>query len=290
MNVLAFGEVLWDKICGKEYIGGAPFNFTAHCKKMGANSYLFSAIGNDSLGRKTMEIIKEKGMCIDFIKIVNKPTCVVKVSFNSNNSPYYNFPEMVSWDYMDINESEIASINKLSFDFFYFGTLSQRSSTSSRTIIKLLNKCNFKNIFLDMNLRDKYYSKDKIEYSLKKCNILKINNEEAYEIKRILKINASKYKKFANIILRDFDIKIICITAGEKGAYISDKNDFIYCPGCKTIVKDTIGSGDAFSAALITKIYEGLSLKDACEYANKVGALVSSSNGAVPEYDIKSNF
>lgn len=290
MKVLGFGEVLWDEIEGERYIGGASFNFTAHSRKLGADSYLFSSVGNDVIGKKTLDIVKEKDVKADFIKIVSKPTCVVKVLLNENGLPRYTFPKLVSWDYIEIDESDITCINKLNFDYFYFGTLEQRSATSFKTLKTIFNRCRFKSIFFDMNLRSTYYSKDKIEYAFEKCNILKISDEEVKKINKLLKFNVSEYKKLANIILKEFDIEIICITAGENGAYISNKKDFIYCPGYKIVVKDTIGSGDAFSAALITQLYKGIDIKNSCDFANKIDAIVASLDGAIPDYSIKDYF
>lgn len=97
----------------------------------------------------------------------------------------------------------------------------------------------------------------------------------------------SEYKKRANIILKEFNIEIVCITVSENGAYISNKEDFTYCPGYKIIVKDTVGSGDAFSAALMTKLHEGLSIEDSCSFANRLGVLVASMEVVIPDYNIK---
>lgn len=287
MKILALGEVLWDRIKGKMYIGGAPFNSAAYCKKLGADSYLFTAIGDDSLGKKILNIFKEKEIKTNFVKIISKPTCVVGVFFDEDGSPQYNFPESVSWDYIKICESDINFINKLNFDYFYFGSLAQRKDITFNSFKVLLDRCKFKKVFFDLNLRFPYYSKDKIKYSLSKCNILKVNDDEAKTICKMFKFRTNDYKELTSVLLKKFNIEIMCITLGGKGAYISNKKEFIYCQSYKTIVRDTVGSGDAFTAALMTKLYEGLSIKDSCDFANRIGALVASMNGAIPEYNIK---
>ena len=58
MKVLSFGEVLWDVYTDGAVLGGAPLNFAAHTSIQGAESYLISAVGNDELGRKTLEEVK----------------------------------------------------------------------------------------------------------------------------------------------------------------------------------------------------------------------------------------
>ena len=285
LKVLGFGEVLWDKINGKLIIGGTIFNLIAHCKKMGSDSYLISSIGNDKLGIKTKSVIKEKGIKTDFINIVDKSTCVVKVDTDNNYEPSYRLSDSTSWDFIDINESDIELINKIQFDYFCFGTLGQRSLKNTKSLKNIFDNCNFDNIFCDINLRLNYYDKSRIEYSLERCNILKMNWEEAGILKNMLGLKNNEYGNFLKKLSSEFNIDIICITKGGSGADIYSKNDLIHCPGYKVKVKDTVGSGDAFSAALITKIYNKSSLKDACEYACKIGAVIASKRGAVPSYN-----
>ncbi len=87
-------------------------------------------------------------------------------------------------------------------------------------------------------------------------------------------------------IRKEFDIKIICITKGKLGACISSEEGFEYCPGYKVKVVDTVGAGDAFSAALICKHHLKFSKRDACGFASKLGAFIASQRGAVPCYSL----
>ncbi len=56
--------------------------------------------------------------------------------------------------------------------------------------------------------------------------------------------------------------------------------------GYSVPVADTVGAGDAFSAALLYKHFEDTSPKNACDFACRLGAFVASQRGAVPEYSI----
>ena len=85
---------------------------------------------------------------------------------------------------------------------------------------------------------------------------------------------------------KEFDIKIICITKGRLGACISSEEGFEHCPGYKVKVVDTVGAGDAFSAALLYKHHLNFSKKDACDFACKLGAFIASRRGAVPYYSL----
>ena len=140
--------------------------------------------------------------------------------------------------------------------------------------------------FFDMNLRLHYYDKEKLEYSMEKSDILKMNSEETEIVKRMFGFNEKDYEELSSRIRKEFNIRIVCITKGETGAYISSEDGFSFCPGYKVKVVNTCGAGDAFSAALITELYSGSSQKDACDFACKFGALIASRRGAVPDYSV----
>lgn len=286
MKVLGFGEVLWDKIENKLSIGGTVFNFIAHCKKLGAETYFISAVGNDDLGKKTLSIIRSKGIHDDLIKTVDASTCIVKVSVDKSGAPSYYLDDFTSWDSITIKDSDLHLINEMEFDYFCFGTLAQRSTINVKSLKTIFDNCNFKNIFYDINIRLHHYNKSKIEYSMQKCDILKMNRDELKEVKRLFGFKEKDYKVLTNKIHKEFNISIVCITEGESGAYISSRNNFIFCPGYKVNVNDTVGAGDAFSAALITRLYEGYSIKGACDFACRMGAVVASLRGAIPDYNL----
>lgn len=97
----------------------------------------------------------------------------------------------------------------------------------------------------------------------------------------------SEYKKRANIILKEFDTEIICITVSENEAYISNKEDFTYCPGYKIIVKDIVEFGYSFSVVYRTKLYKGIPIKNSCDFEDKIGVIVALLEGVIPDYNIK---
>ena len=62
MNVLSFGEILWDTYPTEKHVGGAPLNFSAHFVKMGGEAFLLSAVGEDDLGSDALSFLKEHGV------------------------------------------------------------------------------------------------------------------------------------------------------------------------------------------------------------------------------------
>lgn len=88
-KILAFGEVLWDIVGNKAYIGGAPFNLASHCSKIGLQSYLISAVGRDFLATSTLNCIDDSGIHNDFICETSLPTGAVNVVLDKNGIPSY---------------------------------------------------------------------------------------------------------------------------------------------------------------------------------------------------------
>ena len=286
-KLLAFGEVLWDNIEGRMAIGGALFNLAAHAAKLGIDEvYLFSAVGKDELGDRTLDCIRAAGVRTDFVRKVDLPTSIINVTLDSEGVPTYDIPADATWDHLTADQHDIDRINEIGFDFLCFGTLAQRKSLSHQNLLNLVNSCSFKRIFFDVNLRLDFYSRDLIRALLQASGIVKLNRDETTTVGEMFDIDSSDPADFAGQLMVMFEIATVIVTDGDKGAHILSGHDTASCQGFKVEVADTVGAGDAFSAATIAAITAGRSLHEVCEYACRVGALVASRPGAVPEYQI----
>jgi len=297
MKVLGFGAILWDNIkedsgtinsnsvVGEKNIGGSVFNVIVHLKKLGYGAYMLSAVGDDKLGKKTFEEIDRLGIHKDFIGTSEAPTCLVEVSFDKEGSPHYSCPDIVSWDQIK-EKNKAEKINDLNFDLFVFGTLEQRNIISRNTLHNILENVHFKNVYTDLTLRGGFYDKNILGYSMRKANIVKMNDDEAFVVNKLFEFKQTDVQKLIRIIAREFNCDIVCITSGSRGAYIGDRSTTVYKPAYKITVKDTVGSGDAFSAGLLYMLDNGASIGEACNFGNKMGALISSKRSSIPDYDI----
>ena len=82
-------------------------------------------------------------------------------------------------------------------------------------------------------------------------------------------------------------IKIIIITMGEKGSFAFDtaKAEFYYCDAIATKVVSTVGAGDSFGAAFLTKYFQGMDVNTCLSFASKLSSYVCSKKEAVPDLD-----
>jgi fructokinase len=284
MRVLAYGEILWDIIEGVEHLGGAPFNFAAHSAQCGDEAFIISRLGGDSLGMRAFNMCKSFGVDPEFIQWDDEyPTGTVVVALNEGQ-PDYKIQENVAYDYIRVDHL-MAALRERPFDVFYFGTLTQRRTTSASSLTTILRQCNFKHIFYDVNLRKDGYTESIVRESLKLCTVFKLNADEVPAVSMMLVDHALTIEEFCRCMAKLFlNVKTIIITASEKGCYVFDEGSLSYIPGIPVTVVDAVGAGDAFSAAFMHCFYNTGNAIAAATTANQIGAYVATKSGAIPEY------
>lgn len=284
MKFLSCGEVLWDVINGVEHLGGAPLNFGAHVSLMGVKSYLVSALGQDERGDRMLERINSLNIDTTYMQRTDKyPTGWVDVALAGEGIPTFTIHENVAWDHIQYTDELKAFIEKNIFDVFCFGVLPQRNQESRDTLYKILDTIRAKEIFVDVNMRQDYFSKEILEESFRYASVIKMNEDEVVMIHNLLYSGNFDENIFAQKILQDFNVKIILSTKGPDGAILYTKDDTIQVLGIPISVADTVGAGDSFSAGFLIKYLQTGNLQESAEFANKVGAYVASQSGGVPE-------
>ncbi len=285
MKVLSFGELLWDMIGGKAYIGGAPFNLASHLAKIGIQSAYISSVGKDKLGEEAFKKAREYGLNTRFISThPHLPTGTVEVYLNQQGHPRYTIHENTAWDQIFLKAELRNDLFQEDWDAFCFGTLAQRSASNRYLLDDLIRNLKCQHFFYDVNLRQNFYQKEWIERSLQVCTILKLNEEEAETLSILLLGEVLNKEDFCQTIFLKYCLKIICITLGEHGSIVYNGCDYFHIPGIKVNVIDTVGAGDSYSAAFLFSFLSGTNARESGLFASQVGAFIASRSGAVPEY------
>ena len=221
MKLLSFGEIVWDIYEDEQCLGGAPLNFASYAALFGEKVWLMSAVGNDKLGEKAIELIKNWGINTEYISIISaKETgkCIVKL--NDNSVPTYNVLQDVAYDYMQIPQM------KEEFDIIAFGTMALRSDNNKQILSQIIKSQNFSEIFVDVNIRPPFYSNDTILFCLRNASILKISEEEMHYIAEAISQKYNSAENFALHLCKMFkQIKLIIITKGENGAICYNRDE-----------------------------------------------------------------
>jgi fructokinase len=281
-KVVGLGEVLWDIFPQRTCLGGAPANFAYITTLMGDQGIVASRVGEDSRGIEALRRLEELGLDIDHVETDREhPTGTVEVKLDGDGQAQFEFAHSVAWDFLQwtLDWQRLAKTAHA----VCFGSLAQRSEQSRATIRNFLQATAPGTLkVFDVNLRQSYYSEEILSESMRLANIVKLNNDELPKIMRLYKIPHKDDLSSAQRLIRDFDLKIVCITRGEQGSLLVRGNDASEHRGFKVRVADTVGSGDAFTAGLVHEYLHGASLDLMNEVANLVGAWVASEVGAMP--------
>lgn len=281
-KVVCFGEVLWDMLPGGKEIGGAPLNVAYHLNKLGVDTSIISRVGQDKDGVEINQFIEKYSFRDARIPVDPiHPTSHVEVAFNSQKEITYDILKDVAWDYIDLDEA-VKRIAKTA-SHIVFGSLATRSQVSRNTLFELINRIPVK--IFDVNLRKPFYSKEIIQSLMEKSDIVKMNEEELSIISGWFNKNYLD-ETGLNSLLDKFNLKVIIVTSGVRGAALQSGKNYYFSKGYKTKVADTVGSGDAFLAGFISRYIRGAPLENTLEFANKMGALISQKNGGCPEYSL----
>jgi len=279
-KVAGIGEILYDVLPEGKQLGGAPSNFVFHAKALGLDAHLVTAVGNDRNGGEICEKLRSAGISLQYVQHVPFPTGTVQVTLDPGGIASYRIKKEVAWDHILWSDD----IQKLAseVDAVCFGTLAQRSIQSYQSIQNFLThtKKDCLKVF-DINLRQTYFSREIIESSLQKSNILKLNREELEVIKNLFNLPKSDTKAL-RVLLEQYRLHFIALTQGPAGSIIADQKNSYYCPAFPAAVQDTIGAGDSFTAAMILGKLRGLPLDQINQLASRVAAYVCSQAGATP--------
>lgn len=275
--VVGIGELLWDLLPTGKTAGGAPINFVYHASRLGAEGYAISAIGDDDNGRDILsELDKYKIQYL--IEKLPYPTGTVHVDIEDDGIPHYTITERVAWDHMSPTSDAVDLAERA--DAICFGALGQRCQQSRETIQAILSFAPDSAYRLfDINLRQHYYNKVLIEESLYLANVLKMNDDEMSELKNLFGLKGTE-EEVANWFMENYNLRMVVLTAGAdySTVYTPDEVSTLATP--KVDVVDTVGAGDAFSAALVMSLLKGQTLREAHECAVKISAFVCSHKGA----------
>ena len=281
-RVVGLGEVLWDVLPDRTCLGGAPANFAYITTLMGDQGIVASRVGEDSRGLEALRRMEELRLDIDHVQTDrNHPTGTVRVELDDNGLPRYEIAAPVAWDFLEWTPGwqQLAE----SADAVCFGSLAQRSEVSCATIRKFVAAASADTVkVFDVNLRQSFYSAETLSESMRLADIVKLNDEELPRIMKLSKLAHQDELSSARSLLREYDLKVVCVTRGGRGSLLLRGEDRSVHPGFKVHVADTVGSGDAFTAGLVHEYLHGASLDLMNEVANLVGAWVASEVGAMP--------
>jgi fructokinase len=281
-RIVSIGEIIWDMLPKGKQLGGAPANFICHAKSLGAEATLISRVGNDALGEESLRLFRERGFDLATIqRDETAPTSTATVKLSADGQATFTIHENVAWDFLEMTDAAVEAVSQA--DVICFGSLAQRATASRKAIQGLLAKSRPDALRItDINLRAPFYDAAVIEASLRAANALKLNDQELPILARQFGLDGDTRGQLQQLADR-FGLGIVAYTRGSNGSLLLAHGTWSEQPGIAVNVRDTVGAGDSFTAALVMGVLHGLPLDEINRRANDVAAFVCTQDGATPK-------
>lgn len=281
-TIVGLGELLWDVLPSGRQLGGAPANFAYFTNLLGDRGLVASRVGDDELGREAAARLRQLGCSTDYLQ--RDPlhaTGTVQVQVDAAGQPRFEIARPVAWDFLEWTPEwqRLAA----EADAVCFGSLAQRSLQSRETILQFLRSTRPQALrVFDVNLRPPFYSSEVLASALPLAHIIKLNHDELPLMARLLGFPFTGERAAAEALLGRHGARLVCVTRGGCGSLLVAEKGAAEHPGFRVPVADTVGAGDAFTAALVHYHLLGATLREMNEAANRVGAWVASQVGGMP--------
>ncbi len=288
MRIVSIGEVLWDVIGEKEYLGGTALNFAAHAARLGHTVFFVSAIGKDERGRRVLERMGELGLSTRYVREVKThPTGVVTVELDPAGVPRFTLHHPAAYDAPELADGDVAELLSPKPDWIYFGTLFQMSPQAKQLTYRLIDSHCGARLLYDVNLRRDHYTAPLLRELMARGQVVKLNEEEATMIDQMFGRGLRSPEDFCRAYTNEFGWQSACVTRGEKGCAMLVEGEYVEAPGYTVQVQDTVGAGDAFAAAFVHGLSLQWPLAEIADFANRVAALVASRPGGTPPWTLE---
>ena len=288
MRIVSIGEVLWDVIGDKEYLGGAALNFSAHAAQLGHTVFFVSAVGKDERGRRVLERMGELGLSTQFVHEIDVyPTGLVTVELNAAGVPKFTLHHPAAYDAPKLSEGDLSTLLSPKPEWIYFGTLFQMSPQAKQLTYRLIDSHCGARLLFDVNLRKDSYTAPLVRELMARAQVVKLNEDEAREIDKMLGRAPRSLDDFCRFYTKEFSWQSVCITRGEKGCVMLVNGEYVEADGYAVQSQDTVGAGDAFAAAFIHGLTLQWPTQEIADFANRVAALVASRPGGTPTWNVE---
>lgn len=280
-NVIGIGELLWDVLPAGPRMGGAPANFACHAAALGARAAVISRVGADESGARLIRELADRGVSTDGITTdPDHPTGTVNVGLDDDGKPVFEITPDVAWDHIEVTPALLELVGTA--DAVCFGTLGQRNPVSASAIQKLLERAPASALkVFDVNLRQNHFSRATLASSLALADVLKISDEELPVVASMFCLRGEPREQLESL-RASHHLKLVVYTRGGEGSVLTDGVTWVDQPAVPAIVRDTVGAGDSFTAAVTMGFLRGWPLHRIARAASEIAAFVCSEDGAVP--------
>jgi fructokinase len=287
VRVLVVGEVLWDIFEHSRRLGGAPLNFSAHMQRLGHEALLISTVATDILGEATLREMAALGLDTSFLhRTTGFETGTAHVKVGPGDRTRYVISHPAAYENARISDAEIQRLKALAPAWLYYGTLFAFHPQGKAVLDRLLASFAMCSRFYDLNLRQGFYSAELVSELLASAEVVKLNEEELEVVHEFTGL-PSRAEAFCREGAARYGWRAACVTLGARGCAMLRGDEYFEADGRTINVADTVGAGDAFAAGFMHGLIRGWTVAETAAFANRLGALVASRHGAIPDWTLK---
>ena len=286
-TIVGLGEAVFDVFPDKKVLGGTSLNVAVQVHQllapMDGRGVLLSRIGNDELGRRLQEEFCERGLPLEYVQMdEDHPTGKVLVSFEEG-APKFDILVNTAWDLLQFTEHEAALAREC--HAVSFGSMSQRHPVAHKSTQSFLAEAKDALKIFDVNLRMDLFNAEILDEGCRVTNLVKLNDEEIDTVAGLLDLPPGDARSRAETIRVKYDLDAVIFTRGKRGTAASTADGWVEgAPTSFPLTEnaDSVGAGDACTAALLTARLLGRDWQATLDIANRHGAFVASQPGATP--------
>ena len=287
MKLISIGEILWDVIGGREHLGGALLNLSVHASRLGHDVSLVTAVGADQRGDRALEAMSGAGLSIDLVQRSPEwPTGIVTVTVADDGQPVFEIHRPAAYDSVELDQAALKSLAAWDPDWICHGTLLSMYPRGRNLLLASMDAFPKARRFYDVNLRPKSFTPELVLALLGRATVVKLNQDEVHSLDAMFQRSNCRLEVFCRDHAARFGWEAVCVTRGELGCALLVGGQYVEVPGYRVQVTDTVGAGDAFSAAFLHGLNAGWPAAQIGDFANRLGALVASRPGATAPWSL----
>ena len=287
MKLISIGEILWDVIGGHEHLGGALLNLSVDALRLGHEVSLVTAVGADQRGDRALEAMSALGLSTDLVQRSDEwPTGIVTVTVADDGQPEFEIHRPAAYDSVELDMAALERLAQWDPDWVCYGTLLSMYPRGRNLLFETMDALPGTRRFYDVNLRPKSFTPELVLELLGRATVVKLNQDEVRSLDVMFQASTRTLEEFCRDHAARWGWEAVCVTRGELGCAILARGEYVEVPGYRVQVVDTVGAGDAFSAAFLHGLNAGWPLAQIGDFANRLGAFVASRPGGAAPWSL----
>ena len=235
--------------------GGSPFNVAVGLARLGAPVALLGGISTDHLGQRLRQVLQGEGVDPSHLVDFDAPTTLAMVALGADGAPVYSFRGKGCADRL-VEQSHVQPLSD-AIRGIHFGSYSLVTPPIADTLLSLLQREQSRRLIsLDPNIRlnvepDLKRWRERIEAFAEQAHLIKVSDEDL-----ALLYPGVAPESIAERWLAE-QAEIVVLTRGGQGAQLfSRQHGQVHAAAQAVTVRDTVGAGDTFQAALLAFLHE----------------------------------